>query len=329
VNTASGYNATVGGGNWNEASGEGATVPGGLLNVAQGEYSFAVGQRAKANHNGAFVWADSTNADFASTAADQFAVRANGGALITGTSSAPMLTVTNLGNDDGLRVNQSGDDGLQIGDGINFPSYGVYIPSDGVPFTALYVQTADANGEWALSTLDKISAANVTFGSLTLVAVVDGPASLTPGDLVAASGLADPLPDTLSPLPRVRLADAKTWPGVIGVVESLMALQPMPGKADENGGAPLELHSVPGPAKAGDYVALTVLGVAHVKADATAGAIVPGQRLTAADQSGHVRALRTRMLEGMVVTEGAPVIGIALAPLDEDTGTIPVFVTLR
>jgi hypothetical protein len=240
-----------------------------------------------------------------------------------------MLTVTNLGGGDGLRVNKSGDDGLQIGDGADFPNYGVYIPEPGVPNNALYVQTAHAKGEWALSTLDKISAANVTFSSLTLIAVVDGPDSLTPGDLVAAAGLADPLPDTLSPLPRVRLADAKSWPGVIGVVESLMVLQPLPGKADKDGHAPLELHSVPGPAKAGDYVALTVLGVAHVKADATAGDIVPGQRLTAAGRSGHVRALRTRMLEGMVVTEGAPVIGIALAPLDKDSGTIPVFVTLR
>ena len=121
----------------------------------------------------------------------------------------------------------------------------------------------------------------------------------------------------------------ETWPGVIGIVEGRMALQPLPGKADKGDDAPLELHSVPGPAKAGDYVALTVLGVAHVKADTTADAIVAGQQLTAADQPGHVRALRTRMLEGMVVTEGAPVIGIALASLDKDSGMIPVFVTLR
>jgi hypothetical protein len=321
--------ATVGGGYGNTASGLAAAVPGGELNTAQGNYSFAAGYRAKANHIGAFVWADSTDADFASTAADQFAVRANGGALVTGSSGEPMLTVTNLGGNDGLRVNESGDDGLQIGDGTNFPNYGVYIPSNGVPFTALSVQTANVNGEWALITADRISAANVTFSSLTLVAIVDGPNPLSPGDLVAAAGLADPLPDSISPLPRVRLADGKTWTGVIGVVEGRMALQPMPGKADKDGHAPLELHSVPGPAKAGDYVALTVLGVADVKVDATAGDVVAGQRLTAADRPGHVRALRTRTLEGMVVTEGAPVVGIALAPLDRDTGMIPVLVTLR
>jgi hypothetical protein len=328
-NTASGNSATVGGGYNNTASGESATVPGGEHNSAQGNYSFAAGYRAKANHNGAFVWADSTDADFASTAANQFAVRANGGALVTGASGEPMLTVTNLGSNDGLRVNKSGDDGLQIGDGTNFPNYGVYIPWPGVPNSALSVQTANVNGEWALITADRISAANVTFSSLTLVAVADGPDPLTAGDLVAVAGVADPLPDSISPLPRVRLANGKVWTGVIGVVESAMALQPLSGKADKDGNAPLELHSVPGRAKAGDYVALTVLGVAHARADVTAGAIVAGQRLTAADQPGHVRALRTRTLEGMVVTEGAPVVGIALAPLDKNTGLIPVLVTLR
>jgi hypothetical protein len=40
----------------------------------------AAGRRAKANHQGAFVWADSTDADFASQRNDQLRARANGGA---------------------------------------------------------------------------------------------------------------------------------------------------------------------------------------------------------------------------------------------------------
>jgi len=78
-NTASGDNATVAGGFSNESSGLYATVPGGRDNTAGGSYSFAAGRRAKANHHGAFVWADSTDADFASTANDQFLIRATGG----------------------------------------------------------------------------------------------------------------------------------------------------------------------------------------------------------------------------------------------------------
>jgi hypothetical protein len=78
-NTASGIEATVGGGAGNTASGDWATVPGGWLNVAQGIYSFAAGRRAKANHDGAFVWGDTTDADVASTAPNQFTIRASGG----------------------------------------------------------------------------------------------------------------------------------------------------------------------------------------------------------------------------------------------------------
>ena len=79
-NTASADVAVVGGGLLNTAGDYGATVPGGVDNVAQGDYSFAAGQRAKANHHGSFVWADSTDADFASQRRDQFRVRASGGA---------------------------------------------------------------------------------------------------------------------------------------------------------------------------------------------------------------------------------------------------------
>ncbi|MGH7979160.1 MAG: hypothetical protein ACREE6_07270, partial [Limisphaerales bacterium] len=70
---------TVGGGNNNLAGGGWATVPGGRGNVANGLYSFAAGQHAQALHQGAFVWADSQNAAFSSTANDQFLVRAQGG----------------------------------------------------------------------------------------------------------------------------------------------------------------------------------------------------------------------------------------------------------
>ncbi len=79
-NSALGDYSAVGGGKRNTASGDYATVPGGAFNVAAGDYSFAAGYRAKANHNGAFVWADQATAvDFVSTAGNQFLVRASGG----------------------------------------------------------------------------------------------------------------------------------------------------------------------------------------------------------------------------------------------------------
>jgi len=74
--------ATVGGGINNTASASYATVGGGRDNTAAGDYSFVVGRRAKnndTNHKGVFLFADSTDADFNSTMANEFAARANGG----------------------------------------------------------------------------------------------------------------------------------------------------------------------------------------------------------------------------------------------------------
>jgi hypothetical protein len=83
--TASGPRSTVGGGNNNIASGSRATVPGGSSNNAQGDFSLAAGRDAQANHQGAFVWADSNAFQFPSTAPDQFNVRSTGGArLVSG-----------------------------------------------------------------------------------------------------------------------------------------------------------------------------------------------------------------------------------------------------
>ena len=115
-NTAWGYAATVGGGENNRARGQHSVVagggglveadsnaaigdysvvPGGTRNIAGGHYSLAAGRRAKANHTGAFVWADGTNADFASTANNQFLIRASGGVGIGVTNPEEMLEIEN------------------------------------------------------------------------------------------------------------------------------------------------------------------------------------------------------------------------------------------
>lgn len=77
IQTNSAY-ATISGGSGNSAVGLYGTVPGGDQNTA-GQESFAAGHRAKAATTGAFVWADSIEADFAATANNQFLVRAVGG----------------------------------------------------------------------------------------------------------------------------------------------------------------------------------------------------------------------------------------------------------
>lgn len=81
LNTASGSYATIGGGLNNTASGDYATIGGGAFNVAAGNFSFIVGRKANntSNHPGVFLFADSNDLNFASVAANEFAVRASGG----------------------------------------------------------------------------------------------------------------------------------------------------------------------------------------------------------------------------------------------------------
>lgn len=92
-NVAGGSAATVGGGFNNRADGDYATVPGGTDNVAQGDYGFAAGRGARAAHDGAFVWADSREGPFASTAPNQVLLRAAGNVGIDTTNPAEKLTV--------------------------------------------------------------------------------------------------------------------------------------------------------------------------------------------------------------------------------------------
>ena len=47
---------------------------------------------AQANHPGSFVWADNGGSNFASSASNQFAVRANGGVYVQGTAAIGITT---------------------------------------------------------------------------------------------------------------------------------------------------------------------------------------------------------------------------------------------
>ena len=125
-NTAFGGTATVAGGVSNEASSIYATVGGGEENTASGDYSFAIGRRAKALHDGAFVWGDSTDANFASTTADQFNVRAAGGTRIfsdsgetTGVELAAGATGWSVLSDQALKENFVPLDGQEILNRLN------------------------------------------------------------------------------------------------------------------------------------------------------------------------------------------------------------------
>ncbi|MCX7555867.1 hypothetical protein OS187_03365 [Xanthomonadaceae bacterium JHOS43] len=112
-NHASGGYSTITGGSLNGATGWGSAVLGGFDNCAGGTYSLAMGRRAKVRpgslatlvsgcldvaksthtngDQGTFIFADSQDADFVSTGANQFLVRAKNGVLFNRDSNTVSL----------------------------------------------------------------------------------------------------------------------------------------------------------------------------------------------------------------------------------------------
>ena len=189
-NTTYAGSDTISGGYGNSAGdayfgGHYATVPGGYINSAVGNYSFAAGRQAKALHNGSFVWADSAAADFASTAINQFSIRAAGGVRLNTDTS---LVFGNAGSSQ-LWPDQGGaiELGNSLGNGntpyIDF-HYGIGIAQDysvrlvndapgfltcsGVFQAPVLVQTSDRNAKQNFKpvkpreVLEKVSALPIT-----------------------------------------------------------------------------------------------------------------------------------------------------------------------
>lgn len=246
------------------------------------------------------------------------------GGLRIGPSSNYSLVIENTTGSDGIRVLDTGDDAIQIGNPPDVANYGVYIPSPGVSTYGLWPNTAVASGEWALYTVDNVQAGNVFAAGETQIARVAGDRPLLGGEVVAATGFGAGAFGGHDFLPHVVPAAGPDRLGVIGVVRSRMGLVARAGKQGDDAFA---LESLPGPAEPGDFVALTVRGVTFVRID-RAESVEAGQRLTVAEEEGSVRPLRTRSLEGMEVTEGTPVIGVALGAVDDESGLVPVYVKL-
>ncbi len=319
-NTASGNYAYVGGGSNNAASGNNSTVPGGSTNTAAGNYSFAAGYNAQTAGTavGSFVWADATGSSYVSNSPNEFRVRATGGVRF----------LTN--NVDGLIVDNSGlttnGDGIHVDANVSLGSnYGaVYARNTGT--SPGIVASTGSGGTYAGVFTKMISVSGGCVGcTLVYLAQNNGSEPLEMGDVTAAAGVGDHLNGTQVPLILVRRAGGTDAAGVVGVVLGKAVLN----EGSQDGLTLIGAEAAAGPAAPGEYVFIVVQGVAYVKADASNGAIVTGQRLTASSEAGLARALQTRTLEGMIVTEAAPIIGITLAPLEKGQGLILVMVTLH
>ena len=171
-----------------------ATIPGGSQNSVS-LFGFSAGLRAKGNHIGAFVWADFTDADFPSTAANQFSVRASGGVRFV-TSGAGMTldgqpilsgTVSSGQIADGAALAEILDDDGP-GSGLNADLL------DGVDSTAFAPASHDHFGEsWVGSASIGLGVTNIAPGGTAIYGMHDattGTAAAVRGDTDSTSASA-------------------------------------------------------------------------------------------------------------------------------------------
>ncbi len=360
ANKASTDFATVGGGLFNTASGVAATVPGGSENIAGGTGSFAAGQDAQTTHDGTFVWGDGSEIPFTGASVDNaFNVLASGGIfLYDGTNG---VHIDSLGNNDGaLDFGLKFGGALSSGEGIASKrttggnQYGLdfytasanrmSIGKDGRVGIGTTTPGAklDVNGEFMvveglggvqcyigddgvandvqvgslLSGVTSVSFYNATDSAYMHI----GCSSIT---IHGGADLAEPFPmvatDEIHP-GSVLVIDRQN-PGQLKLSDQAYDGRVAGVVSGANGINPGIQMSQQGLLEGGKNVALT--GRVYVQADASNGAIEPGDLLTTSCLPGHA----------MKVTDHAraqgAILGKAMTGLSEGKGMVLVLVTLQ
>lgn len=178
---------------------------------------------------------------------------------------------------------------------------------------------------YGLYTPDRLYAGNGCIGcAVAYVGVNDDSQSLEVGDVVAVSGVEVALEGHTLPVLKVRKAVDRTAMGVVqarGVAVKREDVIRSDEGALERVEIAVDVEEAAGSIAPGEYVFVVVQGLAQVKADASRGAIVPGDLLIAAPTSG-------RALKAEATSQGIA-FGRAVEPLDEGTRLIWALVSFR
>ena len=360
-NVNSGEEGTVGGGYGNSVSGFVATVPGGYNNTAAGDYSFAAGSYARATNTGSFVWADHSGGTLSDTGPNQFVVRASGGSYFYGDvrlDGNRLLSLSGSDTNNGLGYGTVGLPGINFQSGPFLFGYdggalgaigpntvclswdysgdvwvsnnlstasltvrGDYLVVNGG--TPVYAYIGDdgfgndvqigsqKSGVTALAAYNTADSAYMHFycSSITIEGGADlaEPFKITSGNNEVPQGAVVVI-DAQNP-GHLKISDQAYDTRVAGIVSGANGVNP---------GIQMQQQGI---LEGGKNVALT--GRVYVQADASNGAIFPGDLLTTSSMPG----------DAMKVTDHArasgAILGKAMTGLSEGKGMVLVLVTLQ
>jgi hypothetical protein len=301
-NFATGDFSTVGGGSTNIASGSRSTVPGGDKNLAQGELSFAAGFRGQAFHQGSFVWADSTDVDFASQGADQFLIRAAGGARLVKGASTFSFTLAAFQVENSAA---SGEGALLRNLNASNAQPVIKLIKAG---TGDFLQCRNNTGAGETAKCHINSAGSFVAGSdfAEALPAKGERAGYEPGDVLVLSGDAAGSVQKATRAHDMRVAGVySTRPAVLG--------------AEKDGATRVDPQDVP----------VAIVGIVPTKVSAENGPIQPGDLLTTATVAGHAMKATPVLVSGVALYPTGTILGKAIGSLDSGTGVIRVLVTLK
>ena len=286
-NVVGGDFGAIGGGAANTVGARYGTIPGGFGNLANGFGSFAAGQNAHANHDGSFAWGDGTQG-VNSTGPHSFVVLAQGGVTFyTGGSNvraaSPFLTVDGLGGEQAYLGGDGFGGDVQLGSFNPAVSAIACYNGGNGTYMDLYVRSLTILGGADLAEPFPMASEDIPAGS---VMIID---DQHPGQL--------------------KLSEEPYDTRVAGIVSGAGGIRP---------GVALRQQ---GKLDAGQNVALT--GRVYVMADASHGAINPGDLLTTSATRGHAMKVANHAR-----AQGA-VLGKAMSALQEGKGMVLVLVTLQ
>ncbi len=346
------------GGGYGNTAGFAAVVPGGYFNIATGNGSFAAGRYAQTANAGSFIWSDGTLNPFTSSGANCFDVLASGGIFFANGSAGVNIDQLNLNSGSlsyGLRFGIASGEGIASKRSAGTDQYGLdfytsfanrmTIANNGFVGinTVTPAQQLDVNGEFlvvdgfggeqaylggdGVGNYVQVGSLNPNVANVAFYNAANNTymhiycSSIT---INGGADLAEPFqiscPDKVVEPGTVVVIDEEN-PGhlkgserpydtrVAGVVSGANGVKP---------GIQLRQTEL---LDGGQNVALT--GRVYVRADATYGAIQPGDLLTTSATPGHAMKVADHSR-----AQGA-ILGKAMSGLSEGRGLVLVLVTLQ